>query len=112
MTFGFFKSAAGSTKSDRPSQLEGEFQYDLHHALAARADERIAGREVRRQERSAERGVGTGGISSVDGTGSARRIGGDGMVENVEDFPACLDAITLLECKVLEDGHVPVLEAL
>jgi hypothetical protein len=49
MTTSFFKSAAGPTESDRPNQLEGEFKTDLHDSLAARADERIAGREVWRQ---------------------------------------------------------------
>jgi hypothetical protein len=63
MTFGFSKSVAGAMgyfPSHRPNRLEGEFQTNLHNPLAAGADERIAGREVRRQERSAERGARTG----------------------------------------------------
>jgi len=34
------------------------------------------------------------------------------MVEDVEDLPAFLNPITLFEREVLEDRHVPVLEAL
>jgi hypothetical protein len=51
ITFDFFKSVAGAREislSHRPTQLEREFQSDLHDSLAARAGERIAGREVRR----------------------------------------------------------------
>src|SRR5580700_5022111 len=98
MNLCFSKPAAGAVVHPLPhppDQLEGEFQSDLHHALAAGTDERIAGREVRRQERSAERNARTRGISGVDGTRGARRIGGDGMVEDIEDFPARLNAIAL-----------------
>jgi len=46
MTFDFSKSVAGPTEPDRPSRLEFDLQSDLHHAVASRADKRIAGREV------------------------------------------------------------------
>jgi hypothetical protein len=46
--------ARADSPSHRQNQLEGEFQPELHHALASRADQRIARREVRRQARKAE----------------------------------------------------------
>jgi hypothetical protein len=115
MTFGLCKSRAGAREcspSDRPSRLEADLQPDLHDPLASRANERIAGREIRRQEGSAERNARTGGIAGIDKARCARRICGDGMIENVEDFPSCLNAIALLEREVFEDRQVPVLEAL
>jgi len=115
MTFGFSKSVACVRKrspSHRPNRLEADLQSYLHHPLASRANERIAGREIRRQEGSAERNARTGGIAGIDKARCARGIGGDGMIEDVEDFPARLNAIALLEREVLEDRQVPVLEAL
>ena len=34
------------------------------------------------------------------------------MIEDIEDFPASLNAIALLDREVLENGQVPVLETL
>jgi hypothetical protein len=91
---------------------EDEFQSELHYPLASRANERIAGPEVRRRERSPDLGTSTKAIPRIDTVRSALRVGGDGMIEDVEDLPARLDAIALLERKVLEDGDVPAFEPL
>src|SRR5579864_5753928 len=61
-----------------PDLLERKFQTDLHDPLAPRANERIASREVRGQERSAKHVARTRGVACIDGTRSARGIGGDG----------------------------------
>src|SRR5882762_2960950 len=97
--------------SHRPNQLEGEFQTDLHYALASRANEWIAGNEIRRGEGAAEHWRSIQQVVGIDE--AARTIGvcGERLVDHVEDLPARLDSITLPELEVFEDGHVQVLEA-
>ena len=107
MSLRLSESVAGakeSVPSHRPVRLlERELQSDLHHAVAPRANEWIASRKVGRQERSAECSVRAWGITGIDRARCARGIGGDGMVEGIENFPTRLNAIALFECEVLED---------
>jgi hypothetical protein len=58
-----------NSPSHRPNRLEGYFQSDLHHALASRADERIAGGEVVRHARIAERAAPLELVPTIDEAG-------------------------------------------
>jgi hypothetical protein len=55
--------------SHRPNRLEGYFQSNLHHALASRANERIAGGEVVRHARIAERAATLELVPTIDEAG-------------------------------------------
>ena len=55
--------------SHRPNRLEGYFKSNLHHALASRADERIARGKVVRHARIAERAAPLELVPTIDEAG-------------------------------------------
>jgi hypothetical protein len=94
--------------------LERELQADLQIALASRTDPRTAGCHVGRGAPAAEapatsccRGV----IAYTIAIRSAVRIGGNGVIEQVEDFKPELGAVPLLEREGLEYREIHVLVA-
>jgi len=95
--------------SHRPSQLEGEFQSELHGPVFTGTDEWITGCEVGSQARIAEWAATLKFISRFDGTRCAKRVGSGGMIEQIKHFDSKLDTVPLLELKVLEDREVQVL---
>src|SRR5579863_7696734 len=110
MTFGFSKPVAGPTESDRPNRLEGDLQSDLYDPLASRADKRIARGKVVRHARKAERAARLELVTTVDEAGRAIGVSRNGVIDDVEDFPAELEAIPLPDREVLEERHVQVVE--
>jgi len=94
--------------------LKREFQTELHSASASRADLRTAGGDVgccaSAAETSATAHCGEV-IAYTIAIRSAVRIGGNGVIEQVEDLDTELSAVPLLPRERFEYGEIHVLKA-
>src|SRR5579862_6677218 len=98
-------------RATRRSLSERELQAELHHAAAARTDQRIAGPDVRCLTAAAERSESRGVGAAAKARRRAVRIGDGGVVKHVKEFGAELRAEAFLKPELLEDGEIHILEA-
>src|SRR2546426_474574 len=81
---------------------EGELQPELNLAAASRTDDRIAGGDIGRGAPAGERGTARGVAASTVTVHGAKRIGDDGVIEEVEELSPELGVEPLLEREGLE----------
>ena len=92
--------------------LEAELQAELHDPGAAGTEQRIAVSNIRSRATAAECGGRRGVAAQIRTSRRPVGIADDGVIEQVEDFESELGSPPLRELEVLEEGEVPVLEAL
>src|SRR5437867_13341250 len=105
-----YVNAPGLCEDAPPETSEHQLQPELHHTVASRTDERIAGRDVGRGAPTTEPAWARGIIAEVGAIRCAVRIGDNGVIEQVEDLGPELGAVPFLELEVLEYREIHVLE--
>src|ERR1700693_519455 len=98
--------------SNLPERSEDEFHPELHCTAAARANQRIAGPDVRCLTAAAERRASRRVGAAAKARRSAERIGDGGVVKHVKKLDSELGAVTFLVLELLEHGEIHALEAL
>src|ERR1700732_1941281 len=110
-----FELVAGARAHSAPApaglRLEVKFKPKLHHAGAARSNDRIAVDDVRSAAAAAERTGNRGIVADVRANHAAVWIGEIGAIEHVKQFDPEFGSEPLLKLEVLEHGEVQILEA-